>query len=102
MRSNVSFAYLIGRRYAEGVDAALVATNEAPAMAGPYTSLALNYVGLAELSKARTAIEKLQPDRCQSTRLQTQGWLALPKDRRRAPAQIIRPHCWRPRRPSCG
>jgi tetratricopeptide (TPR) repeat protein len=59
MHQCLSFAFFLERQYFEGVKAALVATNEAPSMASAYVSLALNYVGLADISRARETVDKV-------------------------------------------
>jgi adenylate cyclase len=60
MHQNLAFACAVGHRYAEGVEAALVARREMPSMAAGFTTLALNYVGLGEIGKARAVIDELR------------------------------------------
>jgi tetratricopeptide (TPR) repeat protein len=59
MHKDLALACVIGRRYSEGLEPALVATNEAPSMAPAHATLALVYVGLGEIAKARQAVDRL-------------------------------------------
>jgi adenylate cyclase len=85
MHQNLSFACLVGRRYADGVAAALVALDEAPSMVAAYVVLAANHVGLGNIGKARELAEKVRqiaPDSVK-TRLDT-GWpCSRPEDAHR-------------------
>jgi tetratricopeptide (TPR) repeat protein len=60
MHKDLAFACVMGRRYAEGIEPALVATNEAPAMAPAHATLTLIYVGLGEIAQARQAVDRLR------------------------------------------
>jgi TolB-like protein/Tfp pilus assembly protein PilF len=60
MHQNLAFACAVGHRYAEGVEAALVARREMPSMAQGFTTLALNFVGMGEVDKARAVIDELR------------------------------------------
>ena len=60
MHKDLALACVMGRRYAEGVEPALVATNEAPSMAPAHATLALIYVGLGEIAKARQTVDRLR------------------------------------------
>ena len=60
MHKDLALACVLGRRYAEGLEPALVATNESPGMAPAHATLALIYVGLGEFDKARQTIDKLR------------------------------------------
>jgi adenylate cyclase len=60
MHKDLALACVLGRRYAEGFEPALVATNESPSMAPAHATLALIYVGLSEFAKARQTIDKLR------------------------------------------
>lgn len=52
MHKDLALACVIGRRYAEGLEPALVAINEAPSMAPAHATLALTCVGLGDITKA--------------------------------------------------
>ena len=60
MHKDLALACVMGRRYADGIEPALVATNEAPSMAPAHATLALVYVGLGDIAKARQTIDKLR------------------------------------------
>jgi TolB-like protein len=75
MHKDLALACVLGRRYSEGLEPALVATNESPAMAPAHATLALVYVGLGEIAKARQTIDRLRqiaPDHL-AVRLKS-GW----------------------------
>ena len=57
MQQNLATAYFLARHYEKGVEMALDATREAPALAGAHTTLALNLVGLGRVDEAVTAVE---------------------------------------------
>ena len=85
MHQNLAFACAVGKRYAEGVQAALVACNEAPSMAPGLTMLAVNHVGLGNIPTARAAIDELRKISHEhlDLRLKT-GWgCRLPEDAQR-------------------
>src|SRR5262245_62440733 len=46
------------RRYADGVNYATLGIREAPSFAPLYMHLAVNYVGLGEIAKARAALDE--------------------------------------------
>jgi len=60
MHKDLALACVMGRRYAEGLEPALVATNEAPSMAPAHATLALVLVGLGDIAKARQPTEWLR------------------------------------------
>lgn len=55
---NLAMASGCAGRYADGVDYATLGIREAPSFAPLYAHLAVNYVGLGELEKARAAVEE--------------------------------------------
>lgn len=60
MHKDLALACVMGRRYDEGIEPALVAINEAPSMAPAYATLALVQVGLGDIAKARRTIDRLR------------------------------------------
>ena len=60
MHKDLALACVMGRRYADGIEPALVATNEAPSMAPAHATLALVQVGLGDIAKARQTIDRLR------------------------------------------
>jgi adenylate cyclase len=55
---NLAMASGCAGRYADGVDYATLGIREAPSFAPLYAHLAVNYVGLGELAKARAALDE--------------------------------------------
>jgi TolB-like protein/class 3 adenylate cyclase len=55
---NLAMACGCARRYADGVGYAMVGIREAPGIAPLYAHLAVNYVGLGEIEKARAALDE--------------------------------------------
>lgn len=60
MLKDLALACVMARRYADGLEPALVAANEAPSMAPAQATLAIIYVGLGEIAKARQTVERLR------------------------------------------
>jgi len=60
MHKDLALACVMGRRYAEGLGPALVATNEAPSMAPAQATLALVQVGLGDIAAARQTADRLR------------------------------------------
>jgi tetratricopeptide (TPR) repeat protein len=60
MHKDLALACVMGRRYDEGIEPALVATNEAPSMAPAHATLALVQVGLGDIEKARQTTDRLR------------------------------------------
>jgi tetratricopeptide (TPR) repeat protein len=57
-RTNLAIAYSLAKDYAKTVDYALLASNEAPNFALSHVMLAVGYVGLGEIDKAKASLEK--------------------------------------------
>jgi adenylate cyclase len=55
---NLAMASGCARRYADGVNYATLGIREAPGLATLYAHLAVNYVGLGEIAKARAALDE--------------------------------------------
>ena len=55
---NLAMASGCARRYADGVNYATLGIREAPGLATLYAHLAVNYVGLGEIGKARAALDE--------------------------------------------
>src|SRR5262245_1489263 len=55
---NLAMASSCARRYADGVNYATLGIREAPSFAPLYMHLAVNYVGLGEITKARAALDE--------------------------------------------
>ena len=55
---NLAMACGCARRYADGVNYALLGIREAPGIAPLHAHLAVNYVGLGEIAKARAALDE--------------------------------------------
>lgn len=65
MMLNLAMACECARRYADGVEYARLGIREAPHFAPLYAHLAVNYVGLGEIAKARAALDeatRIAPD----------------------------------------
>lgn len=60
MHKDLALACVMGRRYAEGLDPALVATDEEPSLAPAHATLALIHVGLGDFPKARRTVDSLR------------------------------------------
>ena len=58
MMLNLAMACGCARRYADGVDYALLGIRDAPHFAPLHAHLAVNYVGLGEIDKARAALDE--------------------------------------------
>jgi len=58
MMLNLAMACECARRYADGVEYAMLGIREAPHFAPLYAHLAVNYVGLGEIAKARAAVDE--------------------------------------------
>jgi adenylate cyclase len=81
----LSMAHFLARDYASGIEWGLKAASEAPRLLNVQTFLALNYVGLGEIARAKTALEtarNLSPEYVQS-RLNGYSVYRQPEDRRR-------------------
>jgi hypothetical protein len=60
MLMNLAASYFIASKYADGVREAQIAADEMPSLAGAYTILALNYVGMGEIENAKAVVEILR------------------------------------------
>jgi len=60
MHKDLALACVVGRRYAEGLPPALLATGEAPSMAPAQATLALVQVGLGDIAAARQTADRLR------------------------------------------
>jgi TolB-like protein len=60
MHKDLALACVMGRRYAEGLDPALLATYEEPSLAPAQATLALIFVGLGDIPKARRTADRLR------------------------------------------
>ena len=58
MLLNLAMACGCARRYADGVNYATLGIREAPGFAPLYAHLAVNHVGLGEITKARVALDE--------------------------------------------
>ncbi len=89
MHLNLAVSYFIAGKYADGVREAQIAADEMPSLASAYSALAINYVGMGEIEKAKAVVETLRRVNPGHLEARLKGWnMARPEDLERAASYL--------------